>query len=75
MFLLGFTLGLIISILCFVVYLVIENSMLKRDLLDAVEELGRNKRVNKTNKLTEKKKHLYDRTRRKPETQRETGRV
>lgn len=40
MFLLGFTLGLIISILCFVVYLVIENSMLKRDLLDAVEELG-----------------------------------
>lgn len=40
MFLLGFTLGLAISILCFVIYLIIENTMLKRDLLDAVEELG-----------------------------------
>lgn len=40
MFILGFTLGFAISISLFAVYLIIENTVLKRDLLDAIENIG-----------------------------------
>lgn len=40
MFLQGFIIGLVIGILGLVIYICLENSILKRDLLDAVEELG-----------------------------------
>lgn len=40
MFILGFTLGFTISVLLLAIYLIIENIVLKRDLLDAIENMG-----------------------------------
>lgn len=40
MFLLGFILGISIFLILVVIYLIIENTILKKDLLDAIEELG-----------------------------------
>lgn len=50
MFLIGFAIGIVISLILFIIYLIIENTILKRDLLDAVEELGTREQTNLTSR-------------------------